>query len=388
MVIHSLKVSGFRYLYDVIKSSKNETRVTPMFIADFLNHCMITVDVSDLTSLEVFVMKMWVSNMRIVHSYYRNFLNEKTFQDKKEFERINTTVEDLLSLHDTILNDEDLNPQERLEDVDKILPIGCRKYRVIVTFERNNILNLLGNVYIENLFKDQETKKFYTHFPDYVTLENSLANIFYMSFYKFLNSTVSNQNDLALNQLLEKKLYPYAEDECTLSSYNSINGELTFFNTSVDEMNHQLYCRKSSLEKTPFVLQDLDFCIFIMNTSFQEFFSVFTELNTGVVLDYQPFKLKFLDNEIFLHDSTRKKYQYRISDSFDKICEFKANIAQKQFTDLNLLNFIFFGNNMKFSYKLRVNEFDTLEKELEYSTSHSMKKIIPYREIINAQFYQ
>ena len=124
MVIKQINLSGFERLYDGYKRSENEKRKAyGSNIFSFLEHCMIGIELDMLTTIELYYLKKFASSVKVLGSEYRNFTSKD-----KEFD-MNQKIDCLMSLHDEMVNDDDINTTE--SEVDNILPINLLFYIIL-----------------------------------------------------------------------------------------------------------------------------------------------------------------------------------------------------------------------------------------------------------------
>ena len=99
MVIKQINLSGFERLYDGYKRAETEKRKAyGSNIFSFLEHCMIGIELDELTTIEIYYLKKFASSVKILSHDYQNFTNKE-----KEFD-MNQKVDCLLDLHNFLVH--------------------------------------------------------------------------------------------------------------------------------------------------------------------------------------------------------------------------------------------------------------------------------------------
>ena len=66
MIIKNVSVCGFNRLYEGYKKAENENRKAyGAELGDYLKHCMISIILNDLTTIEIFYLKKFCSELVI-----------------------------------------------------------------------------------------------------------------------------------------------------------------------------------------------------------------------------------------------------------------------------------------------------------------------------------
>lgn len=368
MRIKKVRISGFQRLHEGYASSRKENRASyGNNLFDYLNHCMIAIELDNLTAIETLYLKKITSSLNILDEEYGNFISEKEVD-------IHQKVNGLLEIHDELVNDTDIDEKDTY--IDNILPIGCKMFHVIAVFKGAKITTITGAL-IEDLFKDG--KDFLDIYPGNMIIENKVAEKFYNSFYTFMSEQVTSL-DIVTEFMTTKKFYNYADNICSLSYVNTPFGELTFFGNTQDRMNSEIMNIRGSMKTSPYVLGDSILFNFTMKTSFSTFMMFY--LSTNYVADHENFKLVFLKENIVLGKPILDKYNARISNCIDYLASFKKGLNDDPSINLNKFNFIFNGTeiiyNLQIPYSRITNFIDLLDTSFdeEKALSKSIMNVV------------
>ena len=312
MIIKNIKVSGFERLYEGYKqcSKENYSGFGEDFLK-FLNHNMIGIRLSEITTVELFYLKQIASSIKIISEEFSSIKN-----DSKEIEDISSG---LLTLNSNIRNDKDITSREKYTDY--ILPIGCSLYDVLVEFKGPKITSVTGPM-IDELYKD-ETGKISSKYIGNVEMEEKISKLFINNFYSFMASQMT-KFDLVTNYLLNKKLYQYADDVCNLGYINSPFGEINFFGTNVEKLNAQIKSMTDNLYKVGMDCSDTIYFTFIVKSTIKNFLTFF--FSTNYVIDFEPLSLVFTKEFIKIFEGIKDKYGVRIDSYISKLNTYKKNI--------------------------------------------------------------
>ena len=351
MIIKQVNTSELRPLYEGYRRAANEKRKaygTELF--SFLEHCMIAFELDELTTLEVYYLKKFASDVYIISDSYQNFVNSEKMPD------FHQKVSGLLEIHDEIINDEDINKHKPL--VDNILPIGCKSYHVYVVFKGPSIPSVTGG-FVEDIFK--ENGALLDHYPEMVDLNRKVANMFYNNFYSFIIRKTSDL-DLVTSYMTNIKFYQYADDDVNLAHVNTPLGNLTFFGASSDKLNLQIDNIKKNEKVSPYFVNDVIYLTFVLNTTFSTFMKLY--LNTNFIIDNEDLKILLTSNEVNVSEEILDKYRARISNSMDYIIS-NRNSGDTSVVDINKFNFIFNGSKIKYSIQMTISQIEKLDKLLD-----------------------
>lgn len=344
MKIKKVRVCGFDKLHAGYKACIQENRAgfgDGLFT--FLNHMMISLELEEITTIELFYLKKFASAVKIIDHSYTNFVEKKDALD------LNQKINGLLEVHNSIVNDEDIDKTKC--NPDNILPIGCHQYHLVVIFKGSKISAITGSL-IQNLFKDEEGH-FENLYIGNMLMENRIASLFYSAFYSFISAEMTNI-DIITEFMTDKSYYKFADSICSIAHVNSPFGELSFYGNNSDGLTKQIASIKKSMETSPYDLFDMTYLTLCLRTTFHTFMEYY--LNTPYVVDHENLKLTFSVDEIFVDNDILQKYQARIMNSFEYLNDFKKGLAQS--TDINLqkFNYIFYGNPITYSIQIPLTD--------------------------------
>ena len=344
MRIKKVRISGFDKLYDGYKMCIQENRSgfgTGFYT--FLNHIMISLELEDITSIELFYLKKISSKIKIIDHKYRNFIEKRDALD------LNQKISGLLKIHNSIIDDEDIDKSKCCPD--NILPIGCHQYHVFVIFKGSNISAITGSL-IQKIFKDKDNK-FENVYVGNEMIEDRIASLFYSSFYSFISSEMTNI-DIITEFMTDKAYYKYADSICSISHVNSPFGELSLYGNNSTGLKNQINYIKKSMETSPYDLSDMINLTFCLRTTFHTFLNLY--LNTPYVIDHENLKLTFSVDDIFVDSDILSKYRERIMNSFEYLNDFKKGLARSSEIDLQKFNYIFYGNPITYSIQIPLSD--------------------------------
>ena len=351
MIIKQVNTSGLKSLYEGYRKSADEKRKAyGTDLVSFLEHCMIGFELDSLTTIEVYYLKKFASELYIIGSEYSNFTNKDKTPDM--YQKVNG----LLEIHDEIINDEDINKTSSYPD--NSLPIGCKSYHVYVVFKGASISSISGG-FIDDIFKDNGALP--ADYPDSFELNMKIANMFFNNFYSYIMKKTSDL-DLVTSFMTNTKFYQYADDDVNLAHVNTPLGELTFFGASSDKLNQQISFIKNNQIESPYFVKDVIYLTFVLNTTFSTFMKLY--LNTNFVVDNEDFKIILASEQVNVSDEIIDKYQARISNFMDYIVA-NRNSMESSASDINRFNFIFNGSKIKYSIQLTISQIEKLDTILK-----------------------
>ncbi len=351
MIIKQVNTSGLKSLYEGYRKSADEKRKAyGTDLVSFLEHCMIGFELDSLTTIEVYYLKKFASELYIIGSEYSNFTNKDKTPDM--YQKVNG----LLEIHDEIINDEDINKTSSYPD--NSLPIGCKSYHVYMVFKGASISSISGG-FIDDIFKDNGALP--ADYPDSFELNMKIANMFFNNFYSYIIKKTSDL-DLVTNFMTNTKFYQYADDDVNLAHVNTPLGELTFFGASSDKLNQQISFIKNNQIESPYFVKDVIYLTFVLNTTFSTFMKLY--LNTNFVVDNEDFKIILASEQVNVSDEIIDKYQARISNFMDYIVA-NRNSMESSANDINRFNFIFNGSKIKYSIQLTISQIEKLDTILK-----------------------
>lgn len=359
MIIKNINTCGLDRVYEGYQVSViNGMESFSSGLVEFLNYSMISIELDNLTTIELFYLKKFCSYVKLIDTRYSNFV-----PNNESNEKIYNNVESLLLLHDEMLKDEDIDKEK--SEIDNVLPIGCTSHHVIAVFKGGSILSITG-VLIADIFKDDDKALFKTY-PGDNYMKNKISDLFINSFYKFIVNEYSRNLDLMAEFMTNKKFYQYSESICDLSHVNTPHGELVLFASDNNKLQKQLNDIKESCVQTPYYLEDCTYLTFVLNTTFKTFMKFIME--TSYVNSHQLFNIVSATSNLNVGDDIFDKYEARLKSSIDAIMEHRALLRESTTIDLNECNYILNGNTIKFAVVLSLSDIlkfaDTLSGNYE-----------------------
>ena len=369
MIIKSVKTAGFERIYDGYRYcfKDNRTGFGDEFV-NFLQHALVTIELDDISTIELYYLKNFASSIRVLGDKYSNFV-------KKDDVVVYDRVKQLLTLQDELYKDTDITSTK--SNPENIIPTGCKRFHVIAAFTGGSIINILG-LRINNVFQDADTGRFPDSYPGNAILEERVGGFFYQSFYNFIGTRMQ-RFDIVSNFVINKKLYEYVDGNCSLAYVSSPYGELTFFGNDSNKLQQQIQHIDFNKRKISYIIDDMIYFTFIIHSTFSTFFNLYMDLGNNHVIDHTNFKLVFVDPHISVDNNIHTKYGVRISESFDYLGRYKESLAKKEDIDLNMYNYIFFGNMITYSVKMSLDDLNKLsvdEVEDEKSDIYNKMKLI------------
>lgn len=367
MEIRKIRVSNMKAIYEGLLYCAKENRTGfGNDLYKLLDHCMIGLELTNVTSIEAFYLRRFCSSVKIVDKSYSNF-------DHGDNRELSQMVSGLLDIHDQLIQDNDMNPQMAYDD---ILPIGSIKYHLVCMFQGFKILTLTGAL-IQNIFLvDNKLPGFY---PGDNAIENKIGEVFYQEFYSYILKE-SSQFDLVTSFITNKKFYQYAEDRINIADVITPYGSITFFGNDQDNLNRQINQIKESMKDLPYVYEDLIKVTFIIRSSFQSFMYFYLNPNFNI-LDHDNLKLIFADPFIQVDNMILTKYGARIHSFFDFIASYKSSLLNDTKVNLNKYNYIFNGNQITYSLQFSLNEMNK-DIQLTSELSNLSNKISSFHDLI------
>lgn len=374
MIIKKISICGFDRLFEGYRKSEDENRKAyTSELNEYLSNTMISIILSELTTIEMFYLKRFCSNLIINKKEYRNFISKD-----KEFD-INQKIDGLLTLHDGILNDDDIDIKE--SNIDNILPIGCESYSGIAIFKGSAICAITGG-FIDDIFKDDDTKKLSDAYIGNKLMSQKISKLFYEEFYKFLYRK-STDFDIVTSYMMENKFYQYSENICDLANINTPFGEIVFFGNTEDGLNSQIMNIRKNQEYSPYFMPDNIYITFVMNTTFALFMELY--LYTNYITHHQNLNVVFADESLSVSECVRNKYVARISNYINYIISYKKEFNNKNI-DLNKLNYIFNGSKILYTIQVPLSELKDFSKHISGSDELNIinEKVLQYYDVIHS----
>ena len=325
-------------------------------ILDFLAHCMVSITVSDVTSIEMMYLKEFSSEIHVIESHTDNFIKD-----------ISDTVGNLLKLSDIISSDDDIKHNHSELN---ILPIGCLNYSAVIVFKGAAVSAITG-LMLSELFRS-ETGKIMSEYPGDDHMANIIADLFPNKFYEYMRSKVSII-DLTTEYMVNKKFYQYTEEPIELAYINTINGEIVFFGADKKQLDSQIKYQKKSAEKTPCVCEKSIVMDFVLNTSFKTFLDIL--FNTKSIIDYETLNIVMNKEQISIEEDITAKYGQRILELANVISEYKNDLIkssnESNQLNFNVFNYIFAGTKIKYSVQIPLSDVTSFIESISDKSGES-----------------
>ena len=366
MIIRNTTLCGFERIYDGCKLFNSKWSSFGDKFFNFLYHAQIIIDLDDITPIELFYLKTFTSNIKILSSKFSNFINAN------EKPSLANNINALLEIHDEIINDSDIDNYRTRPDL--ILPIGCRKYHVLAFFTGPAITAITG-IQIKNIFLEKDESKSQlvlsevypgSHPLGLEELKNKIQESFYKSFYEYISSHITNM-DVISSSACETNFYRYAINETiSLSHINSQFGEINFFGNSTDKLNAKLKQIKKNRSEFPYDIEDDVILTFKLCTSFETFLTLYT--STNKIIDCEDLKVIFFNDQNRQHStiydkSIIEKYKSRYLTNIADIQEYIKDIKESpnKIVNINDYNLILFGDTISYCMQLTMKELSDIK---------------------------
>lgn len=394
MIIKKVRACGFEYLFNGYKeAAKIGKSGFGSNLSNYLQHVMLTIELEDLTTMELFYLKRMCGDVKILGKEYQNFVSKEKRED------VYQKVDAILSIRNEMLKDSDIDT--KVCDIDTILPVGCESYHVIAFFKGDAIMGVTGAV-INEIFseptelkttdpktgKEEITRTFkaWDEYKGDEAMENILAQAFCNKLYKFMAGRMKDI-DLVTEFMTNKEFYNYADAACNIAHVNTPFGQLNFLGTDPEKLALQVDRIKASQESTPYDFADETNITFILTTSFHLFMQIYMagENDMWKVIDHENLKLVYLKPDINVNDPIIAKYQTRINAVINYLNAFKKDINEGDF-DLGKFNFIMNGTQIRYSVQMSLNNIKKfLDTDFSDEEVVALKKdIASYEQIVRS----
>lgn len=367
MILKQINLSGLDYLYDGYKVAADEHRsayTTKLF--SYLEHCMIGLDIDEVTTLELFYLKSFASKIFVVGDYYRNFVN------KDNYPELYNLVQDSLNIRNEVLSDSDIDKSKSF--IDNMLPIGCKSYHVVAIFKGATITSITSG--FPNVLFDGDNGRILDSFPEPYDLENRVSQLFFKNFYSYI-AKKSTDIDIVTETMTDMKFYQYADKLVNLAHINTPFGEVRFFKSDAKTFEKQINSIKNNQKTLPIFLSDSIYLTFVLNTTFSTFMKLY--LDNDFIVDNQDLKI-VSNSKAVLSDDILIKYKNRISTIITSIKEFSKPLNGK---DLNFLNYMFSGSLIKYSIQLSATDIDKLMSPDDHSAFSTIDELVSIKTDIS-----
>ena len=360
MIIKKVRACGFEYLFNGYKeAAKIGKSGFGSGLSNYIQHVMLTIELEDLTTMELFYLKRMCGDVKILGKTYQNFVSKEKQAD------VYQKVESILAIRDEMVKDSDIDT--KVCDIDNILPVGCESYHIIAFFKGDAIMAITGGV-ISEIFSepielktvDPKTKKeeithTYKTWDSYKgdeAMEEVLAKAFYQKLYKYMAGRIKDI-DVVTEFMINNHVYSFADAACNIAHVNTPFGQLNFLGTDPEKLTLQIDRIKASQESTPYDFEDETNITFMLTTSFHLFMQIYMsgENSMWKVIDHENLKLVYLKEDISLNNAIIEKYSGRINAAINYINSFKKEINQGDF-DLGKFNFIMNGTQIRYSIQM------------------------------------
>lgn len=361
MIIQDITTCGFQRIHQGFwEAHVNGYPEYSAKLMEYLSHAMVTINISDITSIEVAYLRKFSSEIHVTNKSYSNFI--KPDNDPNS---VYHTIEGITQLHNSIIKDSDINNSEC--EADNILPIGCVHYDVMVIFKGFAITAITG-VMMSDVFRD-DSHHIMKDYPGNTYIENKLVELFPGAFYKFMRSKMTTV-DVTTEYMTNKKYYQYADSIVGLANINTYNGELVFFGATNQSLTAQQQSLNERRNSHPYVFEDAVIMDFVFSTSFNTF--MYFLLNTSMVVDFEPLMVVSNKEEIAISDDINVKYGNRIIEIINRLNDYKnssikSNNESNKF-DFNTMNFIMSGVNIKYCVQIPYSKLADFYHICELST--------------------
>lgn len=304
---------------------------------DLFNHCMISISLTGLTSMELFYLRSFCTDIKVTASTVENFIDSKAEPDAYQ------KISDLLTYNDAIMNDSDITDNTVMANY--ILPVGCTKYDAIAVFKGINVMSITPLV-TSSIFNDKENKFSVKYIGDNI-IADRIAPIFLNNFYSHLSDKVvasDSVHEFAMN----KKFYQYVDSAYELAYVNTPFGEITFFGNNPANMNSQISNIKSNVKSFPYDISNSIYLTFVVTTSFGEFLKFMRSDDYKFITDYQNLNFPFTSESIKVSQDLIEKYGTRLNEAFSYLSAYKSALLNNPKVNLNKFNFIYYGTPISY----------------------------------------
>ena len=363
MIIKKVRACGFEYLFNGYKEAAKIGKAGfGTGLPNYIQHVMLSIELEDITTMELFYLKRMCGDVKILGKEYQNFVSKEKQMD------VYQKVESILTIRDEMVKDSDID--KKVCDIDNILPVGCETYHAIAFFKGNAVMAVTGAV-INEIFAepveiktiDPKTKKeeithSYKTWDTYKgdeAMEEVLAKAFYENLYKYMAGRMKDI-DVVTEFMTNKQFYNFADAACNIAHVNTPFGQLNFLGTDPEKLTLQIDRIKASQESTPYDFSDETNITFILTTSFHLFMQIYMadENDMWKVIDHENLKLVYLKEDINLNGDIISKYEARINNAVNYINAFKKEINEGDF-NLGKFNFIMNGTQIRYSIQMSLS---------------------------------
>lgn len=349
MKINNVIERNLNLIYNSIKEGKTNKEF-PIKLGNnmtkLFSRAFITLEISDITILETFYLKLFSNDNIIILDTYRNSNNINVLSD---------SINSLETLSNAITNDNDI----KIKPDNSLLPVGCINQHLLVTFTGHTLCNIIG--VIPELFFDELDK-------GNDSISDIIIKQFMTNFYKYMSKNITNI-DILTDSIIDTNYYKYINNELSvsLSEVKTPYGLISFFgkkssniSTEVDECK-KLFNKNNLLlfdNQIPYLNTELYFEI---TCSFYTFLVLFTILPSSSFIDWEDFKiLMSSNNKLFLNPTSipnnLDKYKLRLNSKVLEFIDRRNSISNNKEYNLLKYNLILNSSMFKFTLKLSLND--------------------------------
>lgn len=347
MKINNVIERNLDLIYKTIKDGKSNKEFAIKLgnnMTKLFSHSFITLDISDITLLETFYLKLFSSD---------NIIFLDTYLNSDNIDIMSNSINSLMILSESMNNDTDI----KIKPSNSLLPIGCINNHLLVTFTCNTLCNIIG--VLPDIFFDELEK-------ENISLSDFIIKKFMTNFYNYMSKKITNI-DILSDSIIESKYYKYTEDDLSVSltEVHTPYGMMSFFgdrssdlNNEINECKRLFSCNNNDINLLPYIKTDL---YFVITCSFYTFLNIFTKLPSSSFIDWKDFKILMSpDNKLLLNISSLPnnldKYKIRINSKIDEFIKNRNNLSSDKEYNLLKYNFILGSSMTKFTLKLSLND--------------------------------
>lgn len=408
MIIQYVNCSKIDMIKDIIAEGSMNSKFLGSNMSALLNHCSITIKISELTLLESFYMKLFVSQ----------FIETETFINTDGLNDICPNSEETINAATNIFyainNDDDI----KLKPNTYFLPLIAIQKSAIVVLSGSNLCNIFTT--IPDTFFNEVNSRIETgrnlkiNDPDKYDewtkqngvkdlsdseifnkiLENCIIERFIYNFYKNLSPKImqidlltdASINNIYYNRLSDDTLIKVYLDEVT-NPYGSL--DLLLNDPNKETMKGNLIQMHNILDfNDSNTIFDTTYLTFTIGCSFYAFLELFLHLPTQYFIDYQDFKTLMMENTQLCTNSIElyEKYKLRINTKLTDLVKLRnlVIVNNKNENNISRYNYILANSYYKFSIKISLsdiaNTISTFDSMIENTEIYG-KNTLLYNEI-------
>lgn len=379
MIFQSVKCNNIDMIRDIITEGLEDSKFLGPNMSSLFNHCSITIQISEITLLEAYYMKLFVSQ----------FIETGTFINTDGLNKIcpnsEETINAAINIFNVMNNDDDI----KIKPNTYFLPLIAIQKSAIVVLSGSNLCNIFSaipdtffnevngrietgrNLKInepdkyeewanQNGVKDLSDDKIFDKI-----LENCIIEKFIYNFYKNLSPKIMQIDlltDASINNIYYKRLFNDSLIKVHIDEVVNPYGSLDLLNNSNKEiMKDNLIQMHNVLDfNDSNTIFDTTYLTFSIACSFYTFLELFLHLPSNYFIDHQDFKTLMMEdtclciNSIGLYD----KYKLRINTKLTDLVKLRnlVIINNKNENNISRYNYILANSYYKFSIKLSLSD--------------------------------